>query len=84
MAVACYTCNLFTAQDVTTDGEFMNIRVTSKPALINMTGLAGNVDEGSFVSQNGIKFPINASEMEMFDFGESCMQFTNILNLIKK
>ncbi|XP_052266343.1 mucin-like protein isoform X2 [Dreissena polymorpha] len=59
------------AMDVTTDGEFMNIRVTSTPALTNMTGLAGNVDEGSFVSQNGIKFPINASEMEMFDFGES-------------
>ncbi|KAH3860947.1 hypothetical protein DPMN_023871 [Dreissena polymorpha] len=43
-----------------------------------MTGLAGNVQDGHFVSQNGSEYPVNASEHDMFDYGESCEYLDNL------
>ncbi|XP_052261553.1 uncharacterized protein LOC127865674 isoform X2 [Dreissena polymorpha] len=49
----------------------MNIKVTANPALADMTGLAGNVQEEKYFSENGTIYPCNASEHDMFDYGES-------------
>ncbi|XP_052241245.1 uncharacterized protein LOC127851478 [Dreissena polymorpha] len=57
--------------DVMTDGEFMNIKVLAHPPLMNTTGLAGNVHDSFYVSKNATKFPVNTTEDDMFDYGES-------------
>ncbi|XP_052261803.1 uncharacterized protein LOC127865824 isoform X1 [Dreissena polymorpha] len=59
------------ALEMSTEGTFMNIKVTSTEKLKDMKGLAGNVLNGSYVSQNGTKYPDNSSEADMFYYGES-------------
>ncbi|KAH3775933.1 hypothetical protein DPMN_177343 [Dreissena polymorpha] len=55
---------------VTIDKEFMNIKITYSKELANMTGLAGNVQDGFYVLPNGTKYSVNSSESLMFEYGE--------------
>ncbi|XP_052261571.1 mucin-like protein isoform X5 [Dreissena polymorpha] len=63
---------------VTLDNEFMNIKITYSKELANMTGLAGNVQGGFYVSPNGAKYSVNSSESLMFEYGETWSLRNNI------
>ena len=51
----------------------MNIKLLPRGDFVKTAvGLAGSSVNGSMVSRNGTKYSLNASEYDLFEFGESC------------
>ncbi|XP_053387419.1 sushi domain-containing protein 2-like isoform X1 [Mercenaria mercenaria] len=52
-------------------GDSMSVVVDSKKNVTRFRGLAGNLEHGYYIYGNGSKVSINATERDMFYFGES-------------
>ena len=48
------------------------VKLTKLSETLSITGLAGNLKNGSIVGRNGAKISVNASDYERFNLSESC------------